>query len=72
MENRFYLGIDLDDKYAVLSCYEVNKKEPETFSLVAGSQNYQIPVMLAKKQGGGQWLIGEEKEAACEIGRAHV
>ena len=38
MEDRFYLGIDLDDKYAVLSCYEVNKKEPETFSLVAGSQ----------------------------------
>ena len=65
MEDHFYLGIDLDDKYAVLSCYEVNKKEPETFSLVAGSQNYQIPVMLAKKQGGGQWLIGEEKEAAC-------
>ncbi len=65
MEDRFYLGIDLDDKYAVLSCYEVNKKEPETFSLVAGSQNYQIPVMLAKKQGGGQWIIGEEKEAAC-------
>lgn len=65
MEDRFYLGIDLDDKYAVLSCYEVNKKEPETFSLVAGSQNYQIPVMLSKKQGGGQWIIGEEKEAAC-------
>ena len=32
MEHRFYLGIDLDDQYAVISSYELNKKEPETFS----------------------------------------
>ena len=60
MENRFYLGIDLDDGNAVLSCYELNMREPETFSMVAGSQLYQIPVLLAKKNGMEQWLIGEE------------
>ena len=26
MEHRFYLGIDLDDQYAVISSYELNKK----------------------------------------------
>lgn len=60
MENHFYLGIDLDDQNAVISYYELNMKEPETFSMVAGSEVYQIPALLTKKKGIGQWFIGEE------------
>ena len=48
MENRFYLGIDLDDENAVVSYYELNMKEPETLSMVAGSEVFQIPVLLTK------------------------
>ena len=47
MEHRFYLGIDLDDQYAVISSYELNKKEPETFSAIAGSEIYQIPAPVS-------------------------
>ena len=54
MEHRFYLGIDLDDQYAVISSYELNKKEPETFSAIAGSEIYQIPALITKKKGIGQ------------------
>ena len=60
MEHRFYLGIDLDDQYAVISSYELNKKEPETFSAIAGSEIYQIPALITKKKGIGQWFVGEE------------
>ncbi len=60
MENHFYLGIDLDDRNAVISYYELNMKEPETLSMVAGSEVYQIPMILTKKKGIGQWFIGEE------------
>lgn len=60
MENHFYLGIDLDDQNAVISCYELNRREPETLSMVAGSEAYQIPVLLAKKKGVEQWSIGED------------
>lgn len=60
MENHFYLGIDLDDQNAVLSYYELNMKEPETLSMVAGSEVYQIPMLLTKKKGIGQWFIGDE------------
>lgn len=60
MENQFYLGIDLDDQNAVLSYYELNMKEPETLGMVAGSEVYQIPLLLTKKKGIGQWFIGEE------------
>lgn len=60
MEHRFYLGIDLDDQYAVISSYELNKKEPETFSAIVGSEIYQIPALITKKKGIGQWFVGEE------------
>lgn len=60
MENHYYLGIDLDDRNAVVSCYELNMKEPQTLSTVAGSEVFQIPVLLTKKKGIGQWFIGEE------------
>ena len=60
MDNQFYLGIDLDDAYAIVSYYETDKPEPETVSTVAGSEVFQIPVLLTKKRGIGQWFIGED------------
>ena len=56
----YYLGIDLDNDNAVISYFQLNMKEPETVSTVAGSKVYQIPLILAKKHGIGQWFIGEE------------
>ncbi len=43
MENQYYLGLDLDDEYAVISFFQLNMKEPETVSTVAGREVYQIP-----------------------------
>ena len=56
----YYLGIDLDNDNAVISYFQLNMKEPETVSTVAGSEVYLIPLILAKKHGSGQWFIGEE------------
>ena len=56
----YYLGIDLDNDNAVISYFQLNMKEPETVSTVAGSEVYQISLILAKKHGIGQWFIGEE------------
>ena len=33
----YYLGIDLDNDNAVISYFQLNMKEPETVSTVAGS-----------------------------------
>lgn len=65
MEQFFYVGIDLDDENIVVSYFEQNKKEPETFGMVAGSEVYQIPMMLTKKKGAGQWYIGDEARRAA-------
>ena len=49
----YYLGIDLDNDNAVISYFQLNMKEPETVSTVAGSEVYQIALILAKKHGIG-------------------
>jgi hypothetical protein len=55
-----YLGIDLNDSYAMVSYYQPNMTEPETVSMIAGSEQYHIPLMLARKQTTGVWYYGEE------------
>ena len=42
MEHNYYLGIDLDDENAIVSFFQLNNKEPETVSPVAGSEIFQI------------------------------
>jgi hypothetical protein len=61
MEQHFcYLGIDLNDSYAMVSYYQSNMAEPETVSTIAGSEQYHIPVLLARKQSTGVWYYGDE------------
>lgn len=66
----YYLGIDLNDHYAMVSFYQLNKEEPDTISTVAGSECYQIPLILAKRKGMGQWYYGDEAKKmakSCEM-----
>lgn len=56
----YYLGIDLNDRYAMISYFQPNMSEPDTVSTVAGSEMYQIPLVLAKRKGLGQWYYGED------------
>lgn len=59
-EKFYYIGIDLQEEYAMVSYFTQNQKEPETMSTVAGSEVYQIPLLLAKRKGIGQWFFGED------------
>lgn len=59
MAERF-TGIDLNEKYAMVSYYGPGMSEPGTFSMVTGSEIYQIPLCVAKQKGIGKWFFGEE------------
>lgn len=64
-----YVGIDLNEKYAMVSCYARGMSEPNTFSMVTGREVYQIPACIAKRRGQGAWIYGEEaKRRAKEDG----
>lgn len=68
-----YIGIDLNEKYAMISCYTDEMPEPNTFSMVTGSEAYQIPVCLCRKKGSRHWYYGEEaKKYAKEAGSFYI
>lgn len=55
-----YVGIDLSEKYAMISFYTQGMSEPGTFSMVTGNEVYQIPLCVSRKKGVSQWFYGEE------------
>lgn len=59
-EQGFYVGIDIDDTYAVASFLQDGMKEPATISLKNDAEIFQIPLCIGKKKGLGQWFIGDE------------
>ena len=44
--NSYYIGIDLNDSYAMVSFFQQNMKEPETVSTVAGSESFRFLLYL--------------------------
>ena len=65
-----YYGLDITDKYALVSIYKSNMDEPETLSTVVGSEMFQIPMYLAKRRGMGQWYIGNEGKRQVQLNAA--
>ena len=65
-ERGFYIGIDIDDTYAVTSFFTTGMNDVATVSMVAGSEVFQIPVQITKKKGMGQWFVGAEAERVAQ------
>lgn len=66
--NSYYIGIDLNDSYAMVSFFQQNMKEPETVSTVAGSEEFQIPLVLARRKSIGKWYYGDEARKLSKSG----
>ncbi len=73
MEDTFYyIGIDLHEEWAMVSSFRQGMKEPETMSTVVGSEVYQIPMLLAKRRGIGQWFFGDEAKKTADTEQTKV
>lgn len=59
-KNTCCLGIDFNDSYAMVSFYRESMEEPQSVSMIAGSENYRIPTLLARKKNIGSWYYGDE------------
>lgn len=58
---KMIIGYDLGDDFSQISyCYMSQDSEVETLSSVAGEECYNIPTVLCKRQGTGQWFFGRE------------
>lgn len=70
MKDKIIVGYDLGDVFSQISYCTYGDSEPETLAVVAGTENYNIPTVLCKRQGVNQWFYGKEaiKHAQAEGG----
>jgi len=54
------IGFDLGNTFSQISLLKNGADEPETISVVTGTEAYNIPTVLAKRPGVGQWFYGRE------------
>lgn len=60
LSNKLYIGIDLREESAMLSYFYPGMERPATISFVAGSDDYRLPMLIAKRKGIGHWSYGNE------------
>ncbi len=58
------LGYELNDHYAQISYKLADHKEAETLSVIEGTTQCNIPLLLWKRKGVNQWLFGKEAARA--------
>ena len=58
--DKMIIGYDLSYDYAQISYCRQNADVPETFALVSGTRQYNIPVCLFKRREVNQWFLGKE------------
>ena len=54
------VGLAIRGDSAQVSFVRPGASEPETLSDIAGTEAYDIPLALAKRNGGGQWIFGRD------------
>lgn len=60
LSNKLYIGIDLGGESAMLSFFYPGMERPSTISFIAGSSDYKLPLVIAKRNGIGHWVYGKE------------
>lgn len=70
MKEKIIVGYDLGNQYSQISYCTYENTVPETLSVVAGAQVYNIPTALCKRRGISQWFYGKDarKHADTEDG----
>ena len=66
--NKYMVGFDLGDRDAQISFCSMQQKEAETVPAVAGTRQYNIPVVLCKRKGTRQWIYGREALSMAQDG----
>ncbi|WP_022772906.1 DUF5716 family protein [Butyrivibrio sp. AE2015] len=69
-EKRFVLGYDLGEKVSQISYLASDADMPETLSVLAGAELYNIPTVLCKRNDVNQWFYGKEAVRHIQEGDA--
>lgn len=70
MKDKIIVGYDLGNIHSQISYCTYDNRIPETLSVVAGEESFNIPTVLCKRRGVNQWFFGKDafKHAEAEEG----
>ncbi|WP_026507573.1 DUF5716 family protein [Butyrivibrio sp. MC2013] len=68
----YVLGIDLDDSYSQISYLASDAEMPETLSILAGAELYNIPTVLSRSKRDNLWYYGKEARERAASGGDHT
>ena len=57
---KYIIGYELGKQYVQMSYLKIGEKEPQTLSIVAGQEQYNVPFVLYKQEDKNLWYIGKE------------
>lgn len=57
---KYIIGYELGKQYVQMSYLRIGEKEPQTLSMVAGQEQYNIPFVLYKQEDKNLWYIGKD------------
>ena len=53
-KDRYVVGFDLNNRFAQISYCRIDQSEPDTLSVVAGEEEFNIPCVILKKKSTSQ------------------
>ena len=59
-KRRLLAGIDLQDRFSQISFVYTDREEPVTVSGIVGSEQFNVPTVLAKRLEVNQWFYGKD------------
>lgn len=65
--DKIVIGYELGENISQISYCYMNKSEPETLSYVTGEEQFNIPTVLCKRYGVGQWFYGRDALKHAEL-----
>ena len=71
-KDRYVVGFDLNNKFAQISYCRIDQSEPDTLSVVAGEEEFNIPCVILKKKTTSQWVIGQNAEEAFRAQEGYI
>lgn len=60
---KYIVGYELGKQHVQMSYLKIGEKEPQTLSMIAGQEQYNIPFALYKQEENNLWYIGKDAVA---------
>ena len=70
--DKYVIGYDISTEYSQISFWSSSDEAPTTISLVSGSEDYNIPMCLFKRDEVNQWHFGREAINYNEVESGHL